>query len=110
MILDEIGPLVEKSVNDDLPREKQQRTRRRVEQSLLVTGLEILASWYTDSASLQMGGPIRNLDLELTDLTEVAPRRAVQSAERALDAVIDIQANLRRELVLANLFSKLGSD
>lgn len=110
MILGEIGPLVEKSVNDDLPKEKQQRTRRRVEQSLLVTGLEILASWYTDSASLQMGGPVRNLDLELTDLTEVAPRKAVQSAERALDAVIDIQANLRRELVLANLFSKLGSD
>jgi hypothetical protein len=57
-----------------------------------------------------MGGPIRNLDLELTDLTEVTPRKAVRSAEGALDAVVDIQANLRRELVLANLFSQLGSD
>lgn len=110
IVLDEIGPLVEKSVPDELAKEKQQRTRRRVEQSLLVTGLEILASWYADSASLQMGGPIRNLDLELTDLTEVTPRKAVRSAEGALDAVVDIQANLRRELVLANLFSQLGSD
>ncbi len=110
VVLDEIGPLVEKSVPDELSKEKQQRTRRRVEQSLLVTGLEILASWYADSASLQMGGPIRNLDLELTDLTEVTPRQAVRSAEGALDAVVDIQANLRRELVLANLFSQLGSD
>lgn len=110
IVLEEIGPMVEKSVDDDLSKERQQRARRRIEQSLLVTGLEILASWYADSASLQMGGPIRNLDLELTDLTEVAPRKAVQSAEGALDAVVDIQANLRRELVLANLFSKLGSD
>ncbi len=109
LVLEEIGPLVERSVPDDLAKEKQQRARRRVEQSLLVNGLEILASWYTDSASLQMGGPVRNLDLELTDLTEVSPRKAVRSAEIALDAVVDIQANLRRELVLANLFSQLGS-
>jgi hypothetical protein len=27
-----------------------------------------------------------------------------------LDAVVDIQANLRRELVLTNLFSSLGSE
>ncbi|MDH3190929.1 MAG: hypothetical protein OEM39_09905, partial [Acidimicrobiia bacterium] len=110
LILEEIGPLVERSIDSELSKEKQQRTRRRVEQSLLVNGLEILASWYADSASLQMGGPVRNLDLELTDFTEVTPRRAVQSAERALDAVVDIQSNLRRELVLANLFSQLGSD
>lgn len=110
LILEEIGPLVERSIDNELSKEKQQRARRRVEQSLLVNGLEILASWYADSASLQMGGPVRNLDLELTDFTEVTPRRAVQSAERALDAVVDIQSNLRRELVLANLFSQLGSD
>jgi hypothetical protein len=40
----------------------------------------------------------------------VPPRRAVSSAETVLDAVVDIQQNLRRELVLANLFSTLGSD
>jgi DNA polymerase III delta' subunit len=110
VVIEELGPLVAKSVDSDLPKEKQERSRRRVEQSLLVGGLEILASWYTDSASLQMGGPIRNPDLNLNDLTEVTPRQAVRSADAVLDAVIDIQANLRRELVLANLFSQLGSN
>lgn len=110
LVLDELGPLVASSVDDQLPKEKQLRAKRRVEQSLLVNGLEILASWYADSASLQMGGPVKNLDLSLNDLTEVSPRRAVRSADAALDAVVDIQANLRRELVLANLFSELGSD
>ena len=61
--------------------------------------MEILASWYSDSASLQMGGPVRNSDLELAPFTDVPPRKAVRSAEAVLDAVVDIQANLRRELV-----------
>ena len=34
---------------------------------------------------------------------------AEASAEEVLDAVVDIQLNLRREMVLANLFSSLGS-
>lgn len=110
VVLEELGPLVARSVDDELPKDKQLRARRRTEQSLLVSGLEILASWYADSASLQMGGPVKNLDLSLNDLTEVPPRRAVRSADAALDAVVDIQANLRRELVLANLFSELGAD
>lgn len=109
LVIEELGPLVEQSIDSELSGDKAQRARRRVEQSLLVSGLEILASWYADSASLQMGGPIRNLDLDLTALTDVTPRGAVRSAESALDAVVDIQANLRRELVLANLFSQLGS-
>lgn len=108
-VLDQISPLVQSSIRDDLTSEQTARARRRVEQSLLVNGLEILASWYTDSASLQMGGPIRNRDLPLSGFTDVTPRRAVSAAEQVLDAVIDIQANLRRELVLANLFSGLGA-
>ncbi|HJQ76693.1 MAG TPA: hypothetical protein VJ948_05455 [Acidimicrobiia bacterium] len=108
-LLSELEPLVEDAVPEDLPKDKAQRARRRAEMSLLVNGLEILASWYSDSASLQLGGPIRNRDLELASLTDVAPRRAVAAAEAVLDAVVDIQANLRRELVLANLFSSLGS-
>ncbi|MEE8407217.1 MAG: hypothetical protein V3S32_08725 [Acidimicrobiia bacterium] len=110
VVLDELGPLVEDSVPDDLAKDKAQRARRRIEMSLLVSGLEILASWYADSASLQMGGPVRNSDLDLAAFTDVPPRRAVRSAEDVLDAVVDIQANLRRELVLANLFASLGSD
>lgn len=109
VLLDELKPLVEESVPEDLPKDQAQRARRRVEMSLLVSGLEILASWYADSASLQLGGPIRNADVELASLTDVSPRKAVTSAEAVLDAVIDIQSNLRRELVLANLFSSLGS-
>jgi DNA polymerase III delta' subunit len=109
-VLAEIAPLVDQSVSEGMSKEREQRARRRVEQSLLVSGLEILASWYTDSASLQMGGPVRNSDLPLGSFTDVTPRRAVASAEKILDAVIDIQANLRRELVLANLFAGLGSE
>lgn len=108
-LLDELEPLVTDSVPPELPKGQAQRARRRVEMSLLVSGLEILASWYADSASLQMGGPVRNADVELASFTDVAPRKAVSSAEEVLDAVVDIQANLRRELVLANLFSSLGS-
>jgi DNA polymerase-3 subunit delta' len=110
MVLDELAPLVADAVPDDLAKDKAQRARRRVEMSLLVSGLEILASWYADSAALQLGGPIRNGDLDLASLTEVPPRKAVASAEAILDAVVDIQANLRRELVLANLFAGLGSE
>jgi DNA polymerase III delta' subunit len=109
VVIEELGPLVAKSIVPEMSKEMQERARRRIEQSLLVNGLEILASWYADSASLQMGGPIRNLDLSLNVLTEVTPRQAVLSADAALDAVVDIQSNLRRELVLANLFSRLGS-
>jgi DNA polymerase III subunit delta' len=110
LVLEELAPLVESSVPEGLSKDKAQRARRRVEMSLLITGLEILASWYADSASLQMGGPVRNGDVDLASLTDVAPRKAVKSAESAMDAVVDIQLNLRRELVLANLFASLGSD
>ena len=108
-ILLHLAPMVDRSIPEDLAKDKAQRARRRAEMSLLVNGLEILASWYSDSASLQLGGPIRNSDLDLGSFTDVPPRRAVSSAEAVLDAVVDIQANLRRELVLANLFSTLGS-
>jgi len=109
-VLGELAPMVEQSIPEDLPKEKAQRARRRAEMSLLVSGLEILASWYSDSAALQLGGPIRNSDLDLAAFTDVAPRRAVSAAEEVLDAVVDIHANLRRELVLANLFASLGSE
>lgn len=110
IVLGGIAPLVEDAVPEDLGKDAAQRFKRRVEMSLIVTGLEILASWYTDSASLQVGGPIRNTDVDLGHLTDVSPRRAVRGAELSLGAVVDIQANLRRELVLTNLFADLGAD
>ena len=109
IVLEEIGPLADRSAADEMTKEAQQRARRRAEQSLLVNGLEILASWYVDSASLQMGGPVKNSDLPLAAFTDVNPRKAVMSAEHVLDAVVDIQGSLRRELVLATLFTGLGS-
>ncbi len=108
LVLLELEPMVGDAVPDDLSKERAQRAKRRAELTLLVSGLEILASWYTDAASLQMGGPVKNTDVELTSLTGVSPRRAVRNAELALDAVTDIESNLRRELVLANLFASLG--
>ncbi|HSJ28922.1 MAG TPA: hypothetical protein VLB67_11975, partial [Acidimicrobiia bacterium] len=78
--------------------------------ALLASGLEILASWYADAASLQFGGPVRNTDLDVTDLTLVSAARAIRNADLALDAVLDLQANLRPQLVLANLFTSLAAD
>ena len=109
-VLASLAPLVEKSIPPELTKETRRRAQRRAQQALLINGLEILASWYSDSASLQMGGPVRNQDLPLGPFTDVIPRKAVSSAEEILDAVVDIQANLRRELVLANLFAGLGSE
>ena len=110
VMLSELAPLVEDSVPEGLAKDEAQRARRRVELSLLLSGLEILASWYTDSASLQLGGPVRNRDVDLSAFTDIAPRKAVASAESVMDAVVDIQSNLRRELVLTNLFASLGAE
>jgi hypothetical protein len=74
---------------------------------LLASGLEILASFYLDVASLQLGGPIRNRDVPLADLTRVTPKAAVASANRILDAVVDLSGNLRPVPVLAALFTSL---
>ena len=100
MVLEEITPLVDRSVVGETTKDKEQRARRRVEQSLLVNGLEILASWYADSASLQMGGPVRNTDLALGAFTDVSPRQAVASAEKVLDAVLLEQCGI---VVLAHV-------
>lgn len=95
---------------EDLPKDQAERDRRRSRQALLASGLEILASWYADAATLQFGGPVRNTDLDVTDLTMVSAARAIRNADHALDAVLDLQANLRPQLVLANLFTTLAVD
>lgn len=92
-------------VGDDVDGAAQ---KRRARLQLLATGLEILASWYADAASVQLGVPIRNRDVPMADLTSISPRRAVENAERALDAVMDLQANLRPQLLLTALFTSLG--
>ncbi|HEU4750163.1 MAG TPA: DNA polymerase III subunit delta', partial [Acidimicrobiia bacterium] len=90
--------------------ESKDRARKRALQSLLASGLEILASWYADAASLQLGGPIRNRDLSLPSLTQLSPGRAVENAGKVLDAVVDLSGNLRPLPLLASLFTALGSE
>lgn len=90
--------------------EQRDRARRRATQSLLASGLEILASFYLDSASLQLGGPIRNRDLPLVDLTRVSPAHAVSAARKVLDAVVDLAGNLRPIPVLAALLTSIESN
>jgi hypothetical protein len=77
---------------------------------LLAGGLEILASFYADAASLQLGGPVRNRDLSLPSLTRVTPALAVRNASLVLDAMIDLAGNLRVTPVLASLFLSLAAE
>lgn len=107
-VLQALAPMVAEAAGEDENKERKARAERRAELALLTSGLEILASWYTDSASLQHGGPVRNTDVPLTDLTEVPPAKAVANAEAVLDAMVDLQLNLRRQLLLATLFAKLA--
>lgn len=88
---------------------EDEKAAHRAKQSLLITGLEILAGWYTDAAAAQFGAPQRNHDIPVHDLVQVQPRDAVARAERVLDAVLALKENQRPQLVLANLFSGLGS-
>lgn len=107
-VLEAVAPMVAEAVGEDEDKERKARAERRAELALLTSGLEILASWYTDSASLQHGGPIRNTDVPLSELTDVSPAKAVANAELVLDAAVDLSLNLRRQLLLANLFAHLA--
>ena len=88
-------------------KDRQERALRQASRSLLVAGLEILASWYADAASAQYAGPVRNRDVPMATLALVPPRDAVANAERVLQSVPDLRANLRPQLVLATLFTEL---
>lgn len=91
-------------------RERRERSTKRSAQALMITGLEILASWYTDAAAAQFGVAARNSDVDVTRLALVTPARAARNAERALDAVTAIRQNQRVPLVLANLFNDLARE
>lgn len=108
-MLEAADPLIP-DVADTEEKDKAERAKRRARQSLLVSGLEMLASFYTDCAAIQLGGAVRNADIPLTALTAVSPRRAVRNAELCLDATTDLQANLRPQLLLTNLLTRLGSE
>ena len=105
-----VAPLASRAVSDsDLPKDERQREERRTTAALMESGLEILATWYADAAAIQYGAPLRNTDLPLADLTAISPKRAVRNTELILDAITDLNANLRRNLLLTNLFTNLAS-
>ncbi|HKX75732.1 MAG TPA: DNA polymerase III subunit [Acidimicrobiia bacterium] len=108
-LLGMLDPMAAEIAADYPTAEARERAKKRAMHSLLTGGLEILASWYADAASLQLGGPLRNRDLSLPPLTQVAPVRAVEAAGLVLDAVVDLEGNLRPLPVLASLFTNLGA-
>jgi DNA polymerase-3 subunit delta' len=109
-MLASLEPLAADLAGDEGTAEARDRAKKRATQSLLAGGLEILASFYADGASLQLGGPIRNRDVALPTLTTAPPARAVANAQLVLDAVVDLAGNLRATPVLASLFTSLGSE
>lgn len=90
--------------------ERRERAKKRATQALTVSGLEILASWYTDAAGAQFGVASRNADVDVTRLTMLTAAQATRNAEKVLDAVMAIRQNQRSKLVLADLFNELASD
>ena len=102
----------EEESDNDTKAVKQRRDRemKRQSQALLITGLEILASWYTDAAVAQFGGRIRNQDLSSAELVRIRPAQAVAKADLVLEAVAAVRANQRPQLVLADLLTHLGVD
>jgi len=90
-------------------KERHERERRRAAGALYTTGLEILASWYRDSAAAQLGAPVRNRDIPVAALTSLTPAAAVAAAGRVLEAVAALEANQRPELAFAALFADLGT-
>ena len=90
--------------------ERQQRELSRASDALYVTGLELLASFYRDTASSQLGGPVQNADVEVSLLTLTDVTGAVARADRVFDAIDALNANQRPSLALASLFVDLGAD
>lgn len=109
-MLARIDPLATEVASSQPTADQRDRAKRRASQSLLAGGLEIMASFYLDSASLQLGGPIRNTDVPLPELTRSSPARAVAASHQVLDAIVDLAGNLRPVPVLAALFASLAGD
>lgn len=90
--------------------ERQQRELARASDALFATGLELLATFYRDTASSQVGAPVQNTDLAVEVFTRVTTQTAVQNASRVLDTIDSLRANQRPNLALAALFLDLGTD
>lgn len=89
---------------------RREREIKRASLALLTTGLEILASWYSDAAIAQFGGAVRNTDVAASDFIKLRPAGAVENADKVLEAVVALKGNQRPALVLADLFTHLGAN
>ncbi|MGI9642655.1 MAG: AAA family ATPase [Acidimicrobiia bacterium] len=87
-----------------------QRELSRASDALFATGLELLATFYRDTAAAQFGAPVINSDVSVSSFTRVLPATAVANAERVLEAIEALEANQRPNLALAALFVDLGTD
>ena len=90
--------------------ELHQRELSRASDALFATGLELLATFYRDTAAAQFGAPVINSDVSVSSFTRVLPATAVANAERVLVAIEALEANQRPNLALAALFVDLGTD
>lgn len=89
---------------------RRDRELKRASLALLTTGLEILASWYSDAAIAQFGGSVRNTDVAASEFVKLRPAGAVENADKVLEAVVALKGNQRPALVLADLFTHLGAN
>lgn len=99
--------------DDDVPKgvtDRQTRELARASDALYVTGLELLATFYRDTAAAQFGASVHNTDIAATSLTRVTSSAALVKAEQVLESIDSLRANQRPQLALAALFVKLGSD
>jgi DNA polymerase-3 subunit delta' len=97
----------------DVPKtvtDRQQRELARASDALYTTGLELLATFYRDTAAAQFGAPVQNTDIPVASLTRVNTTVALRNAQRVLETVDALKANQRPQLALATLFIDLGSD
>lgn len=90
--------------------DRQERELARISDSLYVTGLELLATFYRDTACAQLGAPVQNTDIPVSALMRIPAETAMRNATRVLDTIDSLRANQRPGLALAALFHDLGAD
>lgn len=90
--------------------ERQERELKRASDALHVTGLELLAAFYRDTAAAQLGAEVQNTDIPVGLLTRIDIPTAVARAERVFEAIDALKANQRVTLALVALFVDLGDD
>jgi DNA polymerase-3 subunit delta' len=90
--------------------ERQQRELSRASDALYATGLELLATFYRDTAAAQFGASVQNTDIPVSSLTRLTTTQAVRNAHRVFETIDSLRANQRPQLALAALFIDLGSD